>query len=85
VKLSGFVKFTHHDFPFIDTHIHVAELLSAYGPGHCVWASDWPFLKAPRRLDYGPLLQLLAHTVPDEKVRRQILWDTPRRLFRFGL
>jgi predicted TIM-barrel fold metal-dependent hydrolase len=84
VKLSGFVKFTHHDFPFADTHGHIAELLAAYGPAHCVWASDWPFLKAPRRLDYGPLLQLLAQTVPDAETRRQILWDTPRQLFGFG-
>jgi predicted TIM-barrel fold metal-dependent hydrolase len=84
VKLSGFVKFTHQDFPFADTHGHIAELLAAYGPAHCVWASDWPFLKAPRRLDYGPLLQLLAHTVHDAEMRRQILWDTPRQLFGFG-
>jgi len=84
VKLSGFVKFTHTDFPFTDTHPHIRELLAAYGPKNCVWASDWPFLKAPRRLDYGPLLQLLAHTVPDEAVRQQILWDTPRRLFGFA-
>ena len=85
VKLSGFVKFTHQDFPFADTHSHVTELLAAYGPQHCVWASDWPFLKAPRRMDYGTLLQLFAHTVPDAEVRRQILWETPRRLFGFGM
>lgn len=84
VKLSGFVKFSHQDFPFTDTHSTVAELLEAYGPQHCVWASDWPFLKAHRRMDYGPLLQLFAHTVPDAEVRRQILWETPKRLFGFG-
>ncbi len=84
VKLSGFVKFSRADFPFADSYRTISELLDAYGPEHCVWASDWPFLKASRRLDYGPLLQLLAHTVPDETMRRQILWETPRRLFGFG-
>ena len=54
-----------------------------FGPDHCVWASDWPFLKAPFRLDYGPLLQLFAKAVPKAEDRQKILWDTPQRLFGF--
>ena len=54
-------------------------LVDAFGPERCVWASDWPFLRAPARIDYGPLLQLFAEIVPDDPVRRAILWDTPRR------
>jgi predicted TIM-barrel fold metal-dependent hydrolase len=49
-----------------------------------MWGSDWPFLKAAERLDYGPLLALFAHWVPDPQLRQAILWDTPRRLFGFG-
>ncbi len=84
VKLSGFVKFSNADFPFPDTHGTVAELMAAYGPDRCIWASDWPFLKAPRRLDYGPLLQLFEQTVSDARARQKILWETPRRLFGFS-
>jgi len=84
VKLSGFAKFSRQDYPFADTLAHRRALLDAFGPEHCVWASDWPFLKAPRRLDYGPLLQLFAQTVPDEAMRQAILWRTPLRLFGFG-
>jgi predicted TIM-barrel fold metal-dependent hydrolase len=84
VKLSGFAKFSAQAFPFDDTLPWVQALLAAYGPDRCIWASDWPFLKAPCRLDYGPLLQLLARQVADPAARQKILWDTPRRLFGFA-
>ncbi len=84
VKLSGFSKFSALPFPFDDTLPYVQALLAAFGPGHCIWASDWPFLKAPYRLDYGPLLQLFARQVPDAAERQDILWNTPRRLFGFA-
>lgn len=84
VKLSGFAKFSLQDAPFADTLPYVHALLQAYSPTHCIWASDWPFLKATRRLDYGPLLQLFAKAVPDAKTRQQILWDNPLRLFGFA-
>lgn len=83
VKLSGFSKFSAEDFPFDDTRLYTRALLDAFGPAHCIWASDWPFLKAARRLDYGPLLQLFAQQVPDAQDRQKILWATPRRLFGF--
>jgi predicted TIM-barrel fold metal-dependent hydrolase len=83
VKLSGFSKFSAQSYPFADTHGLVQELLQAFGTEHCIWASDWPFLRAPHRLDYGPLLQLFAAMVPDAQARQAILWDTPRRLFGF--
>ena len=83
VKLSGFAKFSQQDYPFADTLAHSRALLDAFGPENCVWASDWPFLKATRRLDYGPLLQLFAQMVPDEAERQAILWRTPLRLFGF--
>lgn len=84
VKLSGFAKFSSQAYPFADTQAYTRALLDAFGPAHCIWASDWPFLRAPQRLDYGPLLQLFAQTVPDEAMRHDILWRTPLRLFGFG-
>jgi predicted TIM-barrel fold metal-dependent hydrolase len=84
VKLSGFAKFSLLDFPFSDVHPFIDALLVAFGPDHCVWASDWPFLKAPRRLDYGTLLQLFVKTVTNAEDRRKILLETPNRIFGFA-
>lgn len=83
VKLSGFAKFSRLAYPFVDTQAYSRSLLDAFGPNHCIWASDWPFLRAPQRLDYGPLLQLFAQMVPDAAMREAILWHTPLRLFGF--
>jgi predicted TIM-barrel fold metal-dependent hydrolase len=83
VKISGFSKFSKAPFPFADTRTHTETLLQAFGPDHCLWASDWPFLRASSRLDYGPLLQLFAAGVPEANWREKILWKTPMRLFGF--
>src|SRR6266540_2053339 len=84
VKLSGYVKFSREPHPHPDAWPFVHALLDAFGADACMWASDWPFLRAPERVDYGPLLQLAAELVPDPVDRRKLMWDTPRRLFAFG-
>ncbi len=48
-----------------------------------MWASDWPFLRAPARVDYGVLLALVLQLLPDAAQRRKVLWETPDALFRF--
>ena len=83
IKLSGLVKFSHRPPPHEDTWPFVRALVDAFGPERCVWASDWPFLRAPVRIDYGPLLALLDELVPDHAARRQILWETACREFGF--
>ena len=84
VKLSGYDKFSQQAFPFADVRPFTRALVEAFGPSHCLWASDWPHLRAVQRLDYGPLLALLQAAVPDEQARAAILCDTPRALFGFG-
>lgn len=84
VKLSGLQKISLQAYPYQDAQVYLQALISAFGPDACVWGSDWPFLRAPERLDYAPLLRLFETMVPDARVRRNILWDTPRRLFGFG-
>lgn len=84
VKLSGMQKFSQQAHPYEDAQTYMRELLRVFGPDHCVWGSDWPFLRATERMDYAPLLTLFARVVPDPAVRGRILWDTPRRLFGFG-
>ena len=80
VKLSGYAKFSAQPFPWADTRPYVDALLDAFGPEGCLWASDWPFLRAPERIDLGALMQLTQALLPDAAVRRQMLWDTPRRV-----
>lgn len=84
VKLSGFSKFSAQAHPYEDARPYVEALLEAFTPSNCLWGSDWPFLRAPARIDYGPLLKLAETQIPDASARRQIFWDTPMRLFRFG-
>jgi predicted TIM-barrel fold metal-dependent hydrolase len=79
VKLSGCVKVSREPYPHADLDPFIAALVAEFGPDRCVWASDWPFLRMPERVDYGPLLALLARQVPDAADRRRILWDTPCR------
>lgn len=81
VMISGFAKFSSQGFPFPDTRPYTAALLETFGADHCVWASDWPFLRAPQRLDYGTLLQLFGQMTPDANDGQKILWNTPMRLF----
>jgi len=57
-------------------------LIEAFGLDNCLWASDWPYLKAPFRLDYGPMLRRWeSHLTVGE--RQRIFWDNPKRLFGF--
>lgn len=84
VKLSGYSQFSHERFPYADTHPFVAALLQSFTPDLCVWGSDWPFLRAAERIDYGPLLLLAETLIPVEADRHRVLWDTPCRLFGFG-
>jgi predicted TIM-barrel fold metal-dependent hydrolase len=84
VKLSGFYKFSKDAFPHRDTWPFIHEISAHFGLDRCVWGSDWPYLRAPQRIDYGPLLLLVDMLFPDECERRKVLWDTPKRLFGFG-
>jgi len=84
VKISGLQKFTPGGLPFAGARPYVDALIDAYTLDHCVWASDWPFLKAPERLDVGPLLRWVEQLLPDAADRRKLLWDTPARLLGFN-
>ena len=83
VKLSGFAKFSAQPFPWADTHAYVHALLDAFGPEGCLWATDWPFLRAPERIDLGPLIALASTLMPDAAVRQQVMWHNPRLLLCF--
>jgi predicted TIM-barrel fold metal-dependent hydrolase len=84
VKLSGYAKFSRTGYPFEGCRAFVRAIVDAYTLDNCLWASDWPFLRAPERQDYGPLVELVEVLFPDEVDRRRLIWETPRRLFGFG-
>jgi predicted TIM-barrel fold metal-dependent hydrolase len=84
VKLSGYQKFSAEPPPYGDAQPFVHALIDAFTLDACMWASDWPFLKATERLDVGPLLRAVERLLPDPADRRRLLWDTPCRLFGFA-
>lgn len=83
VKLSGLSKFSHQPYPYADTQPYLGALLEAFGAHHCMWGSDWPFLRATERMDIGTLLLLAEQLLPDAQQQEQVLWHTPRQLFNF--
>jgi predicted TIM-barrel fold metal-dependent hydrolase len=84
VKLSGYQKFSVQPPPHDDTRPFIDALLDAFTLDNCLWASDWPFLKAQQRLDVGPLLRQVERLLPREADRRKLFWDTPRRWLAFS-
>jgi predicted TIM-barrel fold metal-dependent hydrolase len=83
VKLSGQQKFSALPPPYDDTRPYLEALLEAFTLDACLWASDWPFLRAAQRLDVGPLLRQVARLLPDPSERLKLFWDTPRRWLGF--
>lgn len=84
VKLSGYVKFSRTPYPHPDTQPFIDALVDAYTPDACMWASDWPNLRAPGHMDYGLQLRFVERLFPDGRDRRKVLWATPNQLFRFS-
>jgi predicted TIM-barrel fold metal-dependent hydrolase len=82
MKISGYAKFSKEAYPFADV-AEVAQLLvKTYGLERCIWASDWPYLKASPRLDYGPMLELMERDFTFNE-RQHLFWETPKALFGF--
>lgn len=84
IKLSGLAKFSQGSFPYQDTWPYVQALSESFGPDRCIWGSDWPFLRAPERLDYGVLLALVDKLFPNAQQRHNFLYENARRLFGFA-
>jgi predicted TIM-barrel fold metal-dependent hydrolase len=84
VKLSGYQKFSRQAPPWDDARPFVDALIEAFTLDACLWATDWPFLRAPHRLDVGPLLRYAERLLPDPADRRRLFWETPSRWLGFG-
>lgn len=83
IKLSGYYKFSRQPHPYEDTWPFIAALVEAFTLDRCVWGSDYPFLRATERLDYGPLLTVLTSLFPDTGDQQRLLWRTPAKLLGF--
>lgn len=86
VKLSaGFraSQFTQGE-GYSDLDPYAEALLKNFSIDRCVWGSDWPFLRARSRIDYGPQLNSLKRWVTTEADRKKVLWDNPARIFGFS-
>jgi len=83
IKVSGFDKFSRQPLPFADCWPWIEEIKLAFGEDKLVWGSDWPFLKARQRLDYGTLLTLATQHFPDAKQREKYFWKNAAELFGF--
>lgn len=84
VKLSGYAKFSRQPPLYADAEKYVRALIDAFTIDHCVWGSDWPFIRATERIDYGVLLTVAERLFPEPAGRRKIFWDNPVRAFGFG-
>ncbi len=82
VKLSGFAKFSQKGFPFDDAKPYIEALAHDFSLQRCMWASDWPYLKASPRLDYGPMMALYADLFSFQECE-QIMWHSPKALLQF--
>jgi predicted TIM-barrel fold metal-dependent hydrolase len=83
VKLSGFAKFAREPWPHRDVWPFVLALKDAFGVKRCLWASDWPFIRAPERVDYGPLVRLVELWFPDRDERELVFWGNATALLGF--
>lgn len=83
IKLSGYYKFSERPHPYEDTWPFIAALVEVFTLDRCVWGSDYPFLRAAERLDYGPLLAVLTKLFPDPGNQHRLLWRTPAKLLGF--
>jgi predicted TIM-barrel fold metal-dependent hydrolase len=83
VKLSGYAKFAREPWPHRDVWPFVLALKEAFGTERCLWASDWPFIRAPERVDYGPLVRLAELLFPDRDERNRVFWSNAVELLGF--
>ncbi len=82
VKVSAVYRLSTQYPDYADARVLHDALVRA-NPNMLMWGTDWPHrsIAAEVMPDDGHLLDLLYDWTRDEKIRRQILVDTPTRLF----
>ncbi|MBX3620379.1 MAG: amidohydrolase family protein [Rhizobacter sp.] len=83
VKLSSVFRFSRDGFPYREADPFVHALVDAFGIERCLWGSDWPFVRAPHRVDHAGLLVALARWFPNPSDRTRILGANAAQLLGF--
>ena len=69
-------------FPCRDMHDACRAIIAAYGPGRCVWGSDFPCELWCPKVSYRQHLQIFTHELGlDRATQKLILGETARRLW----
>jgi predicted TIM-barrel fold metal-dependent hydrolase len=80
-KLSYLVTGSAEEYPFGDMHDSCRQIIKAYTPERCLWGSDFPCELWCPKASYAQHLQVFTDELGiDERTKRQILSETPRRL-----
>lgn len=84
VHLSGQYAMSKAAYPYLDLAAWHRRLLSAFGAGRLLWASDFPWIVADP--GYGECVEVLDHLLPDlsSNQRKPIMGETARRFLGFG-
>jgi predicted TIM-barrel fold metal-dependent hydrolase len=80
VKVSGPERISAAGKPFHDAAPFAAALANA-APDRVLWGTDFPHPNVKTMPNDGELVDLFAHTFPDEALRKRILVDNPTRLY----
>ena len=80
VKISGPERISATGRPFRDAIPFAAALVQA-APDRVLWGTDFPHPNVKVMPNDGELVDLFAETVPDERLRKQLLVDNPTRLY----
>ena len=83
IKLSGPFRSSLEGYPYRDVDPFIEAAIDAFTLDHCIWGSDWPFVRMDERMDYGLALVPLNRWLPHADTREKVLWTNPQRLFGF--
>lgn len=84
VKLTGPYRISAQPLPHADTNAYAHALLRA-APAQVVWGSDWPHVMVKGVMpNDGDLADMLATSITDAALRKQVLVDNPARLYGFN-
>ncbi|MCE9640652.1 MAG: amidohydrolase family protein [Betaproteobacteria bacterium] len=84
VKLTGPYRISAQPLPHADTNAYAHSLLRA-APAQVVWGSDWPHVMVKGVMpNDGDLAAMLATSIADAALRKQVLVDNPARLYGFN-
>jgi 2-pyrone-4,6-dicarboxylate lactonase len=81
IKLTGVYRMSVAP-GFADAAPHARALIET-APDRIIWGSDYPHLSFADKVGSVELFNLLGQWAPTDAARKQILVDSPQRLFRF--